>query len=691
MRTLPPVLALLALPLMAQDGAFQGFRPPAVPLIACDPYFSVWSTTDRLTDSATTHWTGKPQPLNSLIRIDGKTYRLMGRHPEGTPPLPQTSVRVLPTRTIYEFTGAGVKVRLTFLTPMLPDDLDVLSRPVTYITWDVNSTGPAKHRVELFFDAAASLAVNDSAQEVTMGRYREDGNEVLRAGSKEQKMLKRWGDDVRIDWGFLYVAAPQSENGRAALTGSGAAESGFVSTGAAPANDDLEIPRPAFQNAPALDWTFDLGAVGTETASRYLLMAYDDLYSVEYLYRNLRPWWRRNGIGAADLIRMSLADYASLQARSEKFDNRLIADARRVGGDRYAVLIALAYRQSLAAQKLTADIDGTPYLFPKENFSNGCIGTVDVIYPQAPQLMLFSATLLKASLTPILEYARSGRWKFPFAPHDLGTYPLANGQVYGGGERTEEDQMPVEETANLLLLVSAVAKIEGHAAYAEKYWPLLEKWAHYLNEKGFDPENQLCTDDFAGHLAHNANLSIKAIEGLAAYSQLCERTRRDADARLFRARAENFAGRWMQIAVEDRHSRLAFDRSGTWSQKYNLVWDRILGLHLFPASLAGDEVAFYKGRQNRYGLPLDNRKTYTKLDWTLWSATLADSQSDFEALIGPLYKWANETASRVPLTDWFDTVSGRQEGFQARSVVGGLFIRLVADPESLTHWESGKH
>jgi len=691
MRTLPPVLALLALPLMAQDGAFQGFRPPAVPLIACDPYFSVWSTTDRLTDSATTHWTGKPQPLNGLIRIDGKTYRLMGRHPEGTPPLPQTSVRVLPTRTIYEFTGAGVKVRLTFLTPMLPDDLDVLSRPVTYITWDVNSTGPAKHRVELFFDAAASLAVNDSAQEVTMGRYREDGNEVLRAGSKEQKMLKRWGDDVRIDWGFLYVAAPQSENGRAALTGAGAAESGFVSTGAAPANDDLEIPRPAVQNAPALAWTFDLGAVGAETASRYLLMAYDDLYSVEYLYRKLRPWWRRNGIGAADLIRMSLADYASLQARSEKFDNRLIADARRVGGDRYAVLIALAYRQSLAAQKLTADIDGTPYLFPKENFSNGCIGTVDVIYPQAPQLMLFSATLLKASLTPILEYARSGRWKFPFAPHDLGTYPLANGQVYGGGERTEEDQMPVEETANLLLLVSAVAKIEGHAAYAEKYWPLLEKWAHYLNEKGFDPENQLCTDDFAGHLAHNANLSIKAIEGLAAYSQLCERTRRDADARLFRARAENFAGRWMQIAVEDRHSRLAFDRSGTWSQKYNLVWDRILGLHLFPASLAGDEVAFYKGRQNRYGLPLDNRKTYTKLDWTLWSATLADSQSDFEALIGPLYKWANETASRVPLTDWFDTVSGRQEGFQARSVVGGLFIRLVADPESLTHWESGKH
>jgi hypothetical protein len=680
------LLGLLTLPMVAQDGAFQGFRPPAVPLIACDPYFSVWSTADHLTDAVTSHWTGKPQPLNSLIRIDGKSYRLMGREPAGTAALTQTSVRVLPTRTVYEFAGAGVQVRLTFMTPMLPDDLDVLARPVTYIAWDVNSVDGAEHRVALFFDAAASLAVNDPTQEVTMGRYREDGNEAVRAGSQEQKVLRRWGDDVRIDWGFLYVAAPQSENGRAALSSARAVESGFVSSGAAPSNDDLETPRPASQEAPALAWTFDLGSVGHESVSRYLLVAYDDLYSVEYLFRRLRPWWRRNGAGAADLIRDSLADYASLKARCEKFDAQLIADARRAGGDKYAVLVALAYRQSLAAQKLTADIDGTPYLFPKENFSNGCIGTVDVIYPQSPQLMLFSATLLKASLTPILEYARSGRWKFPFAPHDLGTYPLANGQVYGGGERSEEDQMPVEETANLLLLVSAVAKIEGNAGYAEKYWPLLEKWAHYLSEKGLDPENQLCTDDFAGHLAHNANLSIKAIEGLAAYSQLCERTRRNGDAGVFRHQAEGFASRWMQMAMEDQHSRLAFDRPGTWSQKYNLVWDKILGLHLFPESLARDEVAFYESRQNRYGLPLDSRKTYSKLDWVLWTATLADSLADFEALVAPLYKWANETMSRVPLTDWFDTVSGRQEGFQARSVVGGLFIKMVADKESLARW-----
>jgi hypothetical protein len=207
----------------------------------------------------------------------------------------------------------------------------------------------------------------------------------------------------------------------------------------------------------------------------------------------------------------------------------------------------------------------------------------------------------------------------------------------------------------------------------------LTKWADYLRAKGLDPENQLNTDDFAGHSAHNANLSVKAIVALGAFSQLAAALGNSDMAAAYRNDARQMAAQWLKRAEDGDHYRLAFDQPGTWSQKYNLVWDRLLGLNLFPPEVARKEVAFYKTKQNAFGLPLDSRQAYTKLDWIYWTATLAEKREDFEALTDPVWRFLNESPSRVPMTDWYWTTDGKQRGFQARSVVGGVSIKLLAD------------
>ncbi len=73
------------------------FRPPAVPLIVSNPYLSIWSPADHLTDATTQHWTKHEHPLMSLIRIDGKSYRLMGTEPKDVPAMKQVGLQVLPT------------------------------------------------------------------------------------------------------------------------------------------------------------------------------------------------------------------------------------------------------------------------------------------------------------------------------------------------------------------------------------------------------------------------------------------------------------------------------------------------------------------------------------------------------------------------------------------------------------------
>lgn len=550
----------------------------------------------------------------------------------------QTLVNVQATQTHYSFVCGPVQLNLCFTAPFLPNNLDLVSRPVNYISYAVSSLDGAKHEVELSIAAdAKGWCVNTPDQEARAEVVDIHGFAAVRGGSVEQNVLGRKGDDIRIDWGYLYLAG--SESAAASACGS------------------------------KLQLCEKLGAV--KASDGHWLIAYDDIYSVQYFEQNLRPYWNRRGDSSIEeQLALAERDYAALMKQCADFDREMFAEATVKGGRKYAELCALAYRQAISAHKLVELPNGELAFFSKENNSNGSIGTVDVTYPSVPVFLKYNPELCAALLNFIFDYSESGRWTKPFPAHDLGTYPLANGQTY-------PKDMPVEEGGNMLILTDAVCHSMNDWSYAEKHWQTLSVWEEYLEQFGLDPDDQLCTDDFAGPMAHNANLSVKAILGIASYAQMAGKLGYAEVAEAKMALAQELADHWKEMAAAGDHYSLAFGAADTWSQKYNLVWDKLLGLNVFPSDIVRTELDYYQTVMGEYGLPLDNRESYTKSDWIIWTASLSSDKREFETYIEPLWHFYHTTQERVPMSDWFYTDIPNYCSFIARSVVGGYFIQML--------------
>lgn len=584
----------------------------------------------------------------------------------------QKSVDVLPTQTYYTFACGPVELDLVFTAPLLMEDLDLISTPINYISYRVRSLDKKQHDVQVYIETTPELAVHEPSQSTISEKVSKNGMEYLKAGTIDQPYLKRKGDGVRIDWGYAYLAANNAPNKDLSIGNFFDMKQSFINSGKLIPNTQNYITRN-LDEMPAMAYTENLGKVDSQGKAGYVMVGYDDIYSIEYFYEPRMAYWKHGGqISIFDAFERAQAAYPSLMERCRAFDQQLMADAEKAGGRKYAELLALTYRHSITAHKLLTDKEGNVLFLSKENHSNGCINTVDLTYPSAPLYLIYNTELMKGMLNPIFYYSESGRWNKPYPAHDLGTYPVANGQLYG-------EDMPIEEAGNMILVATAISKLEGNANYAAKYWETLSTWANYLIENGLDPENQLCTDDFAGHLAHNANLSAKAIMAIAGYGEMARMLGKETIANRYTETARKLAVEWEKMAYDGDHYRLAFDKPGTWSQKYNLVWDKVFDMNIFPQKIFDMEIPYYLTKQNKYGLLLDSRAQYTKSDWVIWSACMSPDDATFQKFIDPIYTYANETNSRVPISDWHDTNSGLMMNFKARSVVGGYYMKLLME------------
>ena len=666
-------------------------RLPAIPLIVNDPYLSIWSAADRLTDADTTHWTGAVKPLRGLCRIDGTLYRFLGLK-RGAEAMATESLTVTPTATESVLSAAGVRVCVRFTTPLLLDQPDILSMPVTYVDIAASSADGKDHDVELCFIMSDALCYDArrfpadpgerfittdpgylNAQRPTLlyDGYRVGDLNVGFIGRSYQGVVGHSGDGITMDWGYAYLA------GECPVT---ASDDGLTAciTGRVTAGDTLSMG---------------------------LYAAYDDVASIDYFGRITPAYYARDGKTILDAIDTFRTQRGRLMAACAALDKDLMDRAEALGGVDYRRIACAAYRHAIAAHKLIADEHGDMVFLSKENDSNGCIGTVDVSYPSIPLFLLYNPEFVRGMCRPILKFASLPVWKFDFAPHDVGRYPHAIGQVYAlkplkgltGPKHSypygmvypplylypasadvydDRYQMPVEECGNMLLMLAAASHADGDYALEKAYLPILTKWVRYLIEYGEDPGEQLCTDDFAGHLARNINLSAKAVCGVAAYALILKGLGDEQGCNTYMQKAREMALSWLSRARKaDGSTSLTFDGVG-WSMKYNMVWDKLLGLELLDESFYQAETRSYLPRQNRYGLPLDSRADYTKSDWIMWTASMADNET-LRALVAPVARMLSETESRVPFSDWYYTSTGKYHSFIARSVQGGLYMPLL--------------
>ena len=635
-------------------------RPPAYPLITVDPYFSVWSMNDKLNEEDTKHWTGKPNTLLGTVKVDGKEYGFLGNSKNNNvEPLQQISVELDAFSTKYIFEGVGIRLTAKFTSPLIPDDLELLSRPVSYLKISVSSLDGKERSVEVSVSASEELCTNcRSWMPVKTEKIQNGDINIISVGTLEQPILGKSGDDIRIDWGYFYLCAK-----------------------------DAEVSETLVEEMMMVKAKCTLNT--TSKNETLFAFAYDDIYSIVYFGKACKAYWKRDNKTIETAVKEAFYDYESIVKRCNEFSTKLYEDALEAGGSKYSDLLLLSLRQVLAAHKLVLSPENELLYISKECFSNGCAATVDVSYPSMPLFLLYNPQLVYAMLRPIFKYAKSDIWIHDFAPHDCGVYPILNGQAYSKGTILK-NQMPIEECGNVLLMAASYTLAANDFSLINSHKDLLDKWADYLVKQGVDPKNQLCTDDFTGHLAHNCNLSLKSILALAAYSKVCREVDKSEKMFNYGKVASEMAVEWVKLADDGQGSyRLAFDQPGTYSMKYNMIWDLIFQLNLFPKEVRESEFASYKKHVNPYGLPLDCRADYTKSDWLVWTACLSSTKEEFCEMIEPLWTAYNKTRSRVPMPDWYCTISADKIMFQNRTVQGGLFMKLLLD-KGLTFFSGQK-
>ncbi len=722
------------------------FRPPAIPLLTFAPMhqtflFDEWA----LNNQSVLYWTGDKMEMNILLRLDPfkLTFRLMGNSSSAqTEPanefyrgkitqvaLPQclaTTTTIFYRVEIHDLQNGGAllqfDVQLRFVNLMLTEDLHLLSSPVGFIEAWVQAVYPSTQPhlnqtvATLYVDVDSSNCLHlQGDANVTWSANPNYGQnaDTIRMGNEKQNVLGSFGDYFMLDWGYQYLSVPHSASGSTTSSlvgGRGRSiQDNFIMNGAplVPPADGMyrAATNQNDTNPPVLAAAVagSFGSIPPHAAPGVILrvmFGYDEIKVHFYYNYTFKALWKEQFSNATSdeesmyMLLDSLAVQAdALITKCEALDVQLYVDLQAHLGVHYARVASMAYRQTLASVQLVAKNEsatsrvgqGNQYwAFLKEISTGGDINTMDVIFPASPHFLFYAPEILKRLLLPVLNFAANWTdipYNATWSPHQLGFYPISNATF------STQEPMPLEETGNMFLMIAKYLQVtNGTDLWFRPFYPMMKQWAYWLVETQLPvPPFQLCTDDFTGPMVGNANLAAKGVVALQAFAVICEAMEDDGCFE-FELIGQEFAQEYLSMTLTDypaRHTTLTMNSSAeTWSTKYNLLWQKLLGFQDKPfqdiQSLLTAELAFYKRNSSAFGWPLDDRFKFQKLDWMTWACSFTTSKTEFVTDFDLLYRMLNQTTSRIPMTDLFFVANGKDcFSFRSRAVVGALFAPMM--------------
>ncbi|KAB8213432.1 hypothetical protein BDV33DRAFT_210208 [Aspergillus novoparasiticus] len=623
---------------VAAASTFFPSRPPALPLAVKSPYLSTWlpagtkdSNSGHLAGQWPTFWPGQVNGWAGQIRVDGSTYTWMRGVPD-TPTVNQTSYEYTSTSSVFTmWVGDMVEMKVTFLSPVTPNDLRRQSLVFSYLNVEAESIDSNPHDIQVYSDISAG----------------------------DRNVIAQW--DYGAEWGEWYWAT-EDVDGMTYQSGPDIDVRGALAETGRLANANDTAYRSISTNWPVFAFSRDLGLVKASASTLFSIgLAQDSAiyYSGKTEGLGLMPsLWKGYFSSATDALDFFHHDYSAVTSLSKSLDSQIAKDSIEAAGQDYLTITSLTVRQVFAAVQLTGTPED-PYIFMKEISSNGNMNTVDVLFPAHPRMEKYPNT---------------------FAMHDIGThYPNATGHPDG-----KDENMPLEECGNMIIMALAYAMKAEDNDYLLQHYPILKKWTTYLVQDALYPASQISTDDFAGPMANQTNLALKGIIGIQAMAVISNRTAHPNDALNYSRIADDYIAKWQTLSIGHNanppHTMLSYGANETHGLLYNLFTDRELGLNLVPQSVFDMQSTFYPTANTKFGVPLDTRHSYTKADWELFAAAMASVETR-DMFHKALVAWINETPTNHAFTDLYDTSTGDYPGvtFIARPVMGGAFALLVLE------------